>query len=199
MTIAASPPKTYTAEEYLAQEVESEVRSEFRSGEIIEMAGGTPAHNELIRSLTVIFSAGLRRKPYQIFLADQRLWLPERDLYTYPDMMVTPKPVVLKPGRKDTVMDPILVAEVLSTSTRSYDRDEKFEAYRAIATFQEYLMVDQYRVHVEHYVKQGENQWLFTQYQDLTARLQLSSVPVEIALAELYEEIQFEAAAVPGE
>lgn len=198
MTTAVVPTKTYTAEEYLAREVEAEVRNEFRSGEIVELSGGTPEHNELNGSLVVLLSIALRGKPYQVFVADQRLWIPERNLYTYPDVMVTAKPVALKPGRKDTVIEPIFVAEVLSKSTRSYDRDEKFEAYRAIASFQEYLMVDQYRVSVDHYVKQGENQWLFTHYHDLNARVTLASLPVEIALAELYEGVEFEDAPDPA-
>jgi len=72
--------------------------------------------------------------------------------------MITPRPVELKPGRKDTVMNPIVIAEVFSESTEGYDRSDKFAAYRTIPTFQDYLLIDQYQPHVEHYVKQSENQ-----------------------------------------
>jgi Uma2 family endonuclease len=153
--------KTYTADEYLALEVDAETRHEYRNGEILPMTGGTPTHNELIRALTVIFSLELHGKPYQVFLADQRLWLPDRNLYTYPDLMVIPKPVALQPGRKDTVTNPILIAAVRSDSTENCDRSEKFAAYRTIATFQEYL------------------------------RVVLASIPVEIALMDLYENVEF--------
>jgi Uma2 family endonuclease len=191
MTLTATESKVYTAEEYFALEVESDTRSEFRNGDIVPMTGGTPNHNELIRALTVVFSLGLHGKPYQVFLADQRLWIPECNLYTYPDAMVLPRPIELQPGRKDTVINPILIAEVLSDSTKAYDRDEKFAAYRTIATFQEYLLIDQYKPHVEHYVKRDVNEWLFMEYNGQNARIVLSSVSVEIALADLYENIEF--------
>lgn len=191
MTIAAPNTKTYTAEEYLALEVESEVRSEFRDGEIVEMTVGTPEHNEITRMFVFLLTTALRKQPYSIFVADQRLWIPDANLYTYPDVMVTQRPPVLKPGRKDTVMNPILIAEVLSESTRVYDRDEKFSAYRTIPTLQEYVLIDQYQPSVEQYVKQAEHQWLFTEYGDLEASFTLSSVSVEIALADLYEAIEF--------
>lgn len=191
MTFTATESKIYTVENYLAMEVESETRHEYRSGEIVPMTGGTPAHNELIRALTVVLSLGLRGKPYQVFLADQRLWIPERNIYTYPDAMIVPRPVELQPGRKDTVTSPILIAEVLSDSTKAYDRDEKFAAYRAIATFGEYLLIDQSRLHIEHYVKQSANQWLFSEYNEPEARVILATVAVEIVLSDLYENVEF--------
>ncbi|MEM8808821.1 MAG: Uma2 family endonuclease [Cyanobacteria bacterium P01_G01_bin.38] len=107
-------------------------------------------------------------------------------------MMVTPRPPALKPGRRDTVMNPFLIAETLSNSTEGYDRGEKFVHYRTIETFQEYVLIDQYRPHVEHYVKQTTKQWLFTEYDNLEAKFTLASVPVEIALTDLYEAIEFE-------
>lgn len=190
MTIAAL--KAYTAEEYLALEVESELRHEYRAGEIVQMTGGTPNHNEIIASLIFLLKMALRKQPYSIFVTDQRLWIPEHDIYTYPDVMVTSRPPELKSGRKDTVINPIVIAETLSRSTQSYDRGDKFVHYRTIASFQEYVLVDQYRPFVEHHVKQSEHQWLLTEYQGLDTSFSLASVPVEIALADLYEGIEFE-------
>ncbi|MEO1295241.1 MAG: Uma2 family endonuclease [Cyanobacteria bacterium J06636_16] len=191
MTIAAPKPKTYTAEEYLALEVNSEVRSEFRDGAIVEMTGGTPEHNEITGTLIFLLKAALRKKPSSIFVTNQRLWIPEANRYTYPDVMVTPRPPDLKPGRKDTVMNPIFIAETLSDSTEGYDRGDKFACYRTLETFQEYVLIDQYRPHVEHYVKQTAHQWLFTEYDGLEASFTLTSTPVAIALADLYEAIEF--------
>jgi Uma2 family endonuclease len=185
-------PQTYTAEAYLALEVDSDQRHEYRHGEIILMTGGTPAHNEICRMLVFLLTAELRRQPYSIFVTDQRLWIPEPNQYTYPDVMVTPRPAALQPDRKDTVMPPILVAEVLSDSTEKYDRGEKFEAYRTIPTFQEYLLIAQDKPHVEHYTKQAENQWLFSEYRDLSQTFEVRSLGVAIALAELYEAIELE-------
>ncbi|MEL7068499.1 MAG: Uma2 family endonuclease [Cyanobacteria bacterium J06581_3] len=187
MTAAAIQPKSYTADQYLALEVESEVRHEFRDGEIIEMAGGTPEHNEISRMFVFLLTAALRKQPYSIFMADQRLWIPQVSLYTYPDVMIAPRPPELKPDRRDTVTNPILLAETLSESTEAYDREDTFSHYRTIESFQEYVLIEQYRPHVEHYVKQGDNEWLFRDYSGLQSSFVLSSVKVEIALADLYE------------
>lgn len=184
-----TPTQTYTAEEYLALEVESDLRHEYRHGDILPMTGGTPAHNEITRMLVFLLTAALRKQPYSIFVTDQRLWIPELNQYTYPDIMVTPRPPELKPDRKDTVMNPLLLAEVLSDSTEKYDRGDKFEAYRTIPAFQEYLLIAQAKPHVEQYIKQAENQWLFTEYHDLSATVELQSVGVTITLADLYEAV----------
>jgi len=189
MTLSAPQPKTYSAEEYLALEVESEIRNEYRNGEMVPMTGGTPAHNEINATLIFLLISALRKQPYSIFITDQRLWIPERDLYTYPDAMITPRPAELKPGRKDTVMNPIVIAEVLSDSTKGYDRGDKFAAYRTLPTLQDYVLIDQYKPHVEHYVKQAENQWLFTEYGSLEQSFTLQSIEVELTLADLYEAV----------
>jgi Uma2 family endonuclease len=192
MTVAQAPIKRYTAEEYLEREVASEFRSEFRNGEIIEMTGGTPAHNKIASALNALLWFGLRGKPFNVFVTDQRFWIPGPDLYTYPDVVVTSEPLGLKEGRSDTVINPIFVAEVLSKSTKDYERDEKFAAYRTIPMFQEYLLVDQYRHRVEQFVRQDANQWLLTVHDGLDAKVSLASLPVEVLLADLYENIEFE-------
>lgn len=189
--VATPQTKAYTAEEYLALEVAAETRSEYRNGEIVLMTGGTPEHNAVASALNALLWHGLRRKPYQVFVTDQRLAVPAHSTYTYPDVMVVHKPVELQTGRKDTVTNAVLIAEVLSDSTKSYDRGDKFAIYRTIPTFQEYLLIDQYRPHVEHHVKQGESQWLLTEYDGSQVTISLSSVPVEIAIADLYENVEF--------
>ena len=191
MTIAAPREKIYTPEEYLALEIESEVRSEFRDGEIVEITGGTPEHNKIVSAFNALLWFSLRGKPLSLFVTDQRLWIPAKNLHAYPDVMVIADPLALQAGRTDTVMNPALIAEVLSDSTKAYDRGDKFAAYRTISTFTEYLLVDQYQPRVEQYVRQAENQWLLTVHEGLEARVNLESVSVEIALAELYENVDF--------
>ncbi|WP_072622765.1 Uma2 family endonuclease [Spirulina major] len=189
MAIATSEPKTYTAEAYLALEVASEHRNEYRDGNIIPMTGGTPTHNELNAMLIFLLKSALRKQPYCIFVTDQRLWIPDKNIYTYPDTMVTPRPVELKPGRTDTVVNPIVVAEVLSPSTQQYDRAEKFAAYRTIPSIQDYLLIAQDQPQVEQYVKQTAKEWLYIDHQGTNATMTLRSLNVEIALADLYEAI----------
>ncbi|MEG4274682.1 MULTISPECIES: Uma2 family endonuclease [unclassified Microcoleus] len=189
--IAQVETKTYTAEEYLELEINSQDRHEFINGEIVLMAGGTPDHNEITSILNAILRVGLKGKPYSIFASDQRLWVPQLNNYTYPDVMVVARPIELQSGRTDTITNPLLIAEVLSKGTKAYDRDEKFAAYRSIPSFQEYLLIDQYRLQVEQYSKTDANKWIFSEYSCMGDRLSLTSVAVEISLADLYENIEF--------
>lgn len=181
----------HTVEEYLELELASETRSEYRNGEIIPMTGGTPDHNDIASNLMVALKLALRGKPYRVFITDQRLWIPDRTLYTYPDVMVVEKPLQLQTGRTDTVINPCFIAEVLSKSTQNYDRSEKFVAYRTIDNFREYLLIDQYSIHVEHYIKTAANQWLLSEYDDPTTTLTFSVFEFQIQIAALYENIDF--------
>ncbi len=189
MIAQAQTKKVYTPEEYLELEVDSEIRSEYCNGDIIPMTGGTPNHNEIAGNLYVLLKSSLRGKEYRTFYVDQRLWIPGASLYTYPDVMVLPKPIEFQIGRKDTVVNPCFIAEVLSKSTQNYDRGDKFFAYRTIPNLQEYFLIDQYRIHVEHYVKTSTHQWLFSEYDDPTTILSFSSLGYQLEIADLYEGI----------
>jgi Uma2 family endonuclease len=183
--------RRYTIEEYLELELASETRSEYRNGEIVPMTGGTPDHNDIAGNLYIPLKLALKGKAYRTFYTDQRLWIPDRSLYTYPDVMVVEKPLQLQSGRTDTVMNPCFIAEVLSQSTQDYDRGEKFGAYRTLKSFQEYLLISQYRVHVEHYVKTSVNQWLLSEYSDPTVILTLNTFGLQLQIADFYENIEF--------
>lgn len=181
----------YTEAEYLEREVAASQRSEYRNGEIVEMAGGTPDHNELSIALVSLLRTALKGQPFRTFALDQRLWVPGADLHTYPDAMVTARPPELKAGRKDTLINPVLIAEVLSDSTQDYDRGGKFAAYRTIETLQEYVLISQHAPQVEHYVKQASNQWLLTEHVGLENSLTLRFSTVKITLSDLYTDINF--------
>ncbi len=196
--IAQVETKTYTAQEYLELEVNSQDRHEFINGEIVLMAGGTPNHNEITSILNAILRVSLKGKPYSIFASDQRLWVPQLNNYTYPDVMVVAKPIELQSGRTDTITNPLLIAEVLSKGTRAYDRDDKFAAYRSITSFQEYLLIDQYRLRVEQYSKTDVNKWIFSEYSCAGDRVVLTSLHVELSVADLYENIEFDAIPNPA-
>ena len=184
--------KTYTVDEYLELEVASETRNEYRNGEIIPMTGGTPNHNDISGNAYILLKALLKAKAYRVFHVDQRLWIPALKEYTYPDVMVVAKPLEMQVGRKDTITNPCLIVEVLSRSTQSRDRSEKFAAYRTIDTFQEYILIDQYRIHVEHYVKTAVNQWLFSEYDDPETAIALQFLDLQIKIADLYDNIDFD-------
>ncbi|MGL5080418.1 MAG: Uma2 family endonuclease [Microcoleaceae cyanobacterium] len=185
--------RIYTPDEYLELELASETRSEYRNGVIISMTGGTPDHNELAINLASLLKSALRGKAYRIFGADQRLWIPNRNLYTYPDVMIVEKLLQLQTGCTDTVTNPCFIAEVLSKSTQDYDHGEKFSAYRTIDSFREYLLIDQYSIHIEHYVKTAANQWLLSEYDDPNVTLSLSAFEAQIEITALYENIDIDA------
>ncbi len=182
--------RTYTVDEYLAQEIASQDRHEYRNGDLVLMPGGTPNHNRIAGNLFAFLNFGLKRQPLDVFIADQRLWIPDRRIYTYPDVMVVGQPVELQEGRKDTITNPIVIAEVLSQSTRSYDKDEKFAAYRTIASFTEYLLIDQYTTQVEHYTKTEDQAWLFREYKGLEATVSFQAFDFSMSLADLYDKVE---------
>jgi Uma2 family endonuclease len=181
--------RSFTADEYLELELNSEERHDFLDGEVRLMTGGTPDHNDIAGNLLVALKSALRGQPYRTFVLDQRLWIPARNQYTYPDVMVVAQPLQLQTGRSDTVTNPCFIAEVLSTSTKDYDRGDKFLAYRTIPTFQEYLLIDQYSIHVEHHVKTSPNQWLLSEYKSPDVTLSFDSFDCQVSISDLYENI----------
>ncbi len=182
-------PARYSSEDYLELEVLSDIRNEFRDGEIVPMTGGLPNHNQISGNIYATMNVALRRKPYQVFIADQRLWIPDHRLHTYPDVMVLQGELQFKEGRKDTLINPLLIVEVLSKSTQDYDRGDKFAAYRSIPSFQEYLLVDQYTQHIEHYLKTGERTWKFTEYSADDGMFHLVSIDLEMAIDDIYDKV----------
>jgi len=173
---------------YFDREETSEIRNEYIRGEVVTMAGGTVTHNTIIANLLVLLHVALRELPHRVFVTDQRLWIPERQIVAYPEIMVTAEPPVLMEGRKDTVTNPVLIAEVLCEATESYDRGEKFAAYRSIPTIQEYVLISQTAMWVEHFSKEGDR-WLFQDYR--AGVITLSSLQTEIAVAEVYRRVDF--------
>jgi Uma2 family endonuclease len=185
---------TYSPEEYLELEIPSEDRHEYIDGEIRLMPGGMPNHNRIIGNLFAALNFAFKGKPYEAFVTDQRLWIPRKRIYTYPDIMIIKGELQLQEGRKDTLTNPSIVIEVLSKSTQNYDKGDKFTAYRSILTFQEYILVDQYTQHIEHYVKTEQRKWTFQEYDEADSMLSFASLPFEILIADLYDKVNFESA-----
>lgn len=183
----------FSPTEYLDLEVVAEERHEYIDGLIIPMPGGLPNHNRICLNLASNLNFALKRQPYDVFITDQRLSIPRKRIYTYPDVMVVKGEIQLEAGRKDVITNPLLIAEVLSKSTSNHDRVEKFAAYRTIPSFQEYLLIDQYTVHVERYIKTEANKWIFSELDEVEDVIQLESFPFEISLGELYDKVEFEA------
>ncbi|MEH2234799.1 Uma2 family endonuclease [Nostoc sp.] len=181
----------YTPEEYLEIEEKAEYKSEYRDGEIITMTGGTTNHNKIAGNFYAYLKFGLRGNNYDIYIGDVRLWIPRYRQHTYPDVMVIEGQPIYTETSTTTVMNPMLIAEVLSKSTKNYDQGDKFLYYRSIPEFKEYILIDQYQYHVMQYVKTAESQWSFTELEHESATLSLQTVDFQIQLRDLYEQVNF--------
>lgn len=182
----------YSPEEYLKLEEAAEFRSEYHDGQIIPMTGGTPNHNQIALNLGGAINFSTIGKPYRVNVNDLRLWIPSKRVYTYPDVMLVAGKLEFFEGRKDTITNAVMVAEVLSKSTANYDRGDKFKLFRTIPTFREYILIDQYEMHVEQFCKTDDNKWVLSEYDGADAVLVLSSVQFEMSLGEMYDRVDFE-------
>ncbi|NEP41568.1 MAG: Uma2 family endonuclease, partial [Okeania sp. SIO2H7] len=185
-------PVTTTPEEYFALEEVAEEKNEYLDGEIITMTGASSNHNRIVVEFLISLGAALRGTNYEVFAGDLRVWIPEYNAYTYPDIMVVEGELIYHNNRKDTITNPSIICEVLSRSTANRDRAEKFEIYRSIPEFKEYILIDQYKFLVEHYIKQESSKWLVNYYEAEDAKLSLETVDFEIALKDIYHRVNFE-------
>ncbi len=190
--IESKPQPYYSPEEYLKLEEAAEFRSEYHDGQIIPMTGGTPNHNQIALNLGGAINFATKGQPYRVYVNDLRLWMPSKRVYTYPDVMVVAGKLEFLEGRKDTITNAVMVAEVLSKSTADYDRGGKFKLFRSIPSFREYVLINQYEMHVEQFCKTDDNKWVLSEYDGADAILVLSSVKFEMSLGEMYDRVDFE-------
>jgi Uma2 family endonuclease len=181
----------YSSEEYLALEEEAEYRSEYYQGEIFAMAGGSANHNRIAGNLYTDLNIAFEGKPCEAFINDVRLLVKKNGLYTYPDVMMVCGKLQFVKGRDDTLTNPIVIIEVLSDSTAGYDRGAKFELYRALKTLQDYILIDQTKVHLEHFHKLKDGRWILQEFEQLEDKLPLESVEVEISLQRIYRNVEW--------
>jgi Uma2 family endonuclease len=182
----------YSPEEYLVLEEAANYKSEYIDGEIVPMAGGSTNHNRIAGNFYAALNFAFKTEGYEVFMSDVRLWISKRRIYTYPDVMVVAEEPEYYNNRTDTITNPRVIIEVLSASTKGYDRSKKFEAYRTIPTFEEYLLLDQTRVYIEHFSKTDNKRWSFCDYDESDEVIALSSVSFEISLTDIYNKVNFE-------
>ncbi len=181
--------RRFSPEEYLLLEEQAEHRSEYWGGEIFSMTGGSLEHNEIVGNLVAELKRALRGTPCRVYASDVRLWVDKHALFTYPDLLVVCGPPSLMKGRRDTLTEAQVILEVLSPSTESYDRGEKFRMYSALESLQEYVLVAQEQIEVERHQRQEDGGWLWTRNSDPQSALVLSSLSLEIPLRAIYEGV----------
>jgi len=190
--LTQTPTIFSTPEDYRLLEEKAEFRSEYHDGEIIQMSGGTINHNRITRNLTILFGNSFQGKPYEVFMSDLRLWIPQYRRGTYPDVMVIEGQPIFNEGRQDEVINPLLIVEVLSNSTRGFDRNDKFRFYRSIPELREYVLIEQNEFFIEQFIKTESGQWLFQEYQGDAAKVSFTSVGVQMSMIDIYEGVIFE-------
>jgi Uma2 family endonuclease len=195
----ATLTKTYiTPEQYLEIERKAEFKSEYYQGEMFAMAGARWTHNRLVANLIASLHQQLRSRPCQTLPSDMRVQVEATGTYTYPDVSVVCGEPQFLDETRDTLLNPSLIVEVLSPSTEGFDRGRKFEHYRSVESVGEYLMLASERVSAELYTRQPDGRWLLTFAGRLEDSLDLQSVGVHLALADLYEKVDFPTPPTPA-
>lgn len=178
-------------EEYLASERAAEHKSEYLDGEILPMSGASFRHTIIAMSIGGWLITHLRERPCTVHSSDLRVRVSPTGLYTYPDVVVVCGEPQFADDHFDVLLNPTLIVEVLSESTKDYDRGGKFAHYRTLDSLQDYVLVAQDAPHVEHYARQPEGRWLLEETKSLDGEIELTSVGVRLPLSEIYLKIDF--------
>jgi Uma2 family endonuclease len=184
-----------TPEQYLEIERKADYKSEYYRGEMFAMAGASLVHNILVANLIGELHGKFRAAPCRVLPSDMRVRVTSTELYTYPDVVAVCGEPKLLDNQLDTLLNPHLIVEVLSSSTEAYDRGRKFEHYQTIESLREYLLVASDRMRADLYTRQPDGRWLLTSARGPEDSLDLQSVGCSLALASLYEKVDF---AEPG-
>lgn len=184
--MSLSAARHYSVEDYFSVEESSNLKHEYYDGEIFAMAGASLRHNRITGSVFAACRAALAHSDCEVFASDLRVRTPG-GLYTYPDVMVVYGGVQLSAeDRLDTVTNPLLIVEVLSESTRDYDRGEKFRQYQSLPSLREYVLIEQTRMAVEHHSMDAGGNWTRREYTSAQDRIRFPSLPLTITLADIY-------------
>jgi Uma2 family endonuclease len=176
-----------TVEEYLQFEKESDQKHEYFEGEIFLRAGAGARHNVIFKNLFRDLATILRGKPCQPYGSDMRIHIPENTLFTYPDISIICGDIIPSDKDEDTLIRPSVLIEILSPSTKNYDRIEKFRLYRDIPTLREYLMIDSVTVGIEAFRLNAQSHWELEEYKTINETLSISTVDIALPLKEIYE------------
>lgn len=189
--------KRYTVDQYLALERQSDIKHEYFDGEIFAMAGGSRPHSLVGANCIRELGNALKGRSCEVHTSDMQVFCPT-GLRTYPDASVVCGEAELEAGADVTLLNPLVIVEVLSKTTEAYDRGRKFEHYKTIESLQEYVLIAQDRPQVDHFARQATGspnptgQWLLTTFTELDAALELPALECQIPLAEIYLGAKFE-------
>ena len=188
--MSAVPETRLTPKEYLAIEREADTKSEYYAGEVFAMAGASREHNLIAMNV----AAGIHRqfvgRPCEVYQGDMRVKVSASGLYTYPDVAAFCGEARFQDEEQDTLLNPLVLVEVLSESTEGYDRGTKFEHYRKLESLREYVLIAQDKRHVERFTRMPDNTWLLWETDSPDGALHLPAIQCELTVAELYDKVE---------
>lgn len=191
----SEPKQLFSLAEYLAKEERSKSKHHFFNGEIINMPGAKFKHNEITTNVLSALKIAVKglSKIYRVCNSDQKIIIEHEETLAivYPDAMVICEKPIFWNGREDLITNPLVVVEVLSKSTRNYDKGDKFLLYKKCASLQEYVTIEQKKPHIESWYRLTETAWDNTFQENLAQTFTLRSIGVAIALSDIYEHIEF--------
>lgn len=191
MVALAREPLRMTEAEYLEFERNSDTKHEYLNGEVFAMTGASWEHNRIFGSTYLSLALQLRGKACLVNPSDQRVKVTATGFYAYPDLSVICGEPKFAGNEFDTIVNPMVIIEILSPSTEAYDRGVKFQHYRQIETLQDYLLISQDKPHIEGFARQGDGKWILTEAIGLTSTFALPSIACTLALADVYEHVTF--------
>ncbi|MCO5239898.1 MAG: Uma2 family endonuclease [Chitinophagaceae bacterium] len=181
----------FTIEEYLAMEEAATEKHEYYKGEIFAMSGPKMPHNIIFRNLFVGLANKLNGKRCQPFGSDMRVHIEANTLFTYPDIsIICGEPETLNNDNWN-VVNPAVIIEILSPSTKNYDRGEKFKLYRDIPTLKEYILVDSENIHIEIFRLNQSNHWELEEYSSSEETLYIRTINENISIADIYNGVEW--------
>lgn len=183
------PKKRISPEEYLEFERASEEKHEYLNGHVFAMSGAKRNHNKIVANLSGLLWQDLKSKDCEFYPNDMRVFVPKTGLYTYPDLVVVCGEPEFQDTIPDTLLNPVLLIEVLSDSTEGYDRGKKFQHYRSIESLREYVLVSQNEARVEKYLRQGDGFWVLSEAVGLESAIELESIECRLDLKEIFEKV----------
>jgi len=183
-------PRRFTPQDYLDLERQADYKSEYLDGEIIAMVGASKEHNLVTGNVFASLHSQLKKRPCEVYQVDMRVRVDPNGLYTYPDVIVVCGKAQFEDDQLDTLINPTLIVEVLSKSTKNFDRGEKFRRYRTLHSLQEYILIAQDNYLLEQYVRQADNSWRLIEINQPDAKVHLPSIDCELLLADVYDKVE---------
>ena len=183
------PKRILSPENYLAIEREAEYKSEYYGGEMFAMAGASETHTLIISNVVRSLGNQVLDRNCYVYPNDMRVKVSAIGKYTYPDVVVVCGKREFDDNRQDTILNPVLIIEVLSESTEAYDRGKKFEHYQYLESLSEYLLISQESYRIEQYIRRSDRTWTYYEFHDLDDVVKLATIGCELALKDVYLKI----------